>query len=636
MVGLQSDYGITIKHDGSDISHHVASYNWTKKVCTGIGQLTVEIDNSIASSIGISDVITIYENSELAFTGYIQRIVNDYGNGSALIECQDKSKFLVDYFIAQSYLVDYVSYTRTWIELFLTAAQVSYTFLTDEIGTVLSNNTSLGMMSAYDQIMNLLQQSGWYIEFNASGTALVGKLTSQISSGVSINKSRIISIELLRDDKMLRNRGVVWGNANPLNGVQVFADVYRPTAWDIDSYDKRTFVIANSNIPNAYSAQVLANIGLDEFAKITEEKHITVESLLDVSFATRVYVTSDVFNGSGIVTTYGTSMSESGLITNIILDERCPRLFGSFYDFGDYVYVGTDGAGVKRKQLEGSTWFDFSSGISDLHISDLYKKKDLLTCVTVSGEAYRAYGGSASWTQLSIPPLESDLGVISSGLFPRACILDKTSNNIRLLVDNREGGNDLYDYDIHTDYIFAATSGAGSRAWVLDYTANGAFLNSYQISTSGEYVYAGADIENDGMNDFVSVVTAFLDIGESAAYDFGYNIATPYQEGDYCITLFSDTEEYSDKNGTHTTTTANAVIFTNSISTYSASALEVVNYARVDGATGETVLYIYKKTGTSSFSTRHYHTGHINMTILGSIALDNDTTRFIGYFIGTF
>lgn len=518
-MNLVDRYGIQVKHGGSDITNHVISYTWNKKVCSSIGVATIVIENSIINSIGISDEFTIYEDDSLVFTCFVTKTTDNY-QGTSTIELQDRSKYLVDYFIAETYLIDYASYSRTWIEQFLTDAQVSYSFLVSDNGTLLSNNTSLGLASAYDQIMNLLQMNGWYMEFTPSGVAVIGKLTSTISSETSINEERILQIEVIRDDRLLRNRGVVWGNADPNSGIQVYADIYRPTPWDIDSNDKRAFVVTNSNVPNSYVAGQIANMGLDAFAKITEEKHIVVESLLSVSFATRVIVQSRAFNGAGIVTTYGTSCDSSGLKTIIILDERCPRLFGSFYDFGDFVYVGTDGSGVWRKQLESGIWYNFSNQINDLHISDLHKSKDLMVCVTVSGESYRTYGGYADWipipiTGLSVHEYDTtvsgtiDSNIITSGIMVRACTIDKTTNDIRLLVDNMEGGNDLYDYTMQAGEIAAATSGIGSRAWVLDYTANGLLKGQYPVTTNGsDFIYAGADIDNSGANDYISVAVS--------------------------------------------------------------------------------------------------------------------------------
>ena len=60
-MGLVDTYGIQVKHGSEDITNHVISYNWSKKVCTGIGLLTVIVEHSIIDSIGISDDIKIYE-----------------------------------------------------------------------------------------------------------------------------------------------------------------------------------------------------------------------------------------------------------------------------------------------------------------------------------------------------------------------------------------------------------------------------------------------------------------------------------------------------------------------------------------------------------------------------------------------
>ena len=638
-MSLADRYGISLYRGGTNITNHTISYTWSKKVCTGIGTMTLIIENSIIDTINISDSIEIFENSALVFTGYVSKTTDNY-QGTSTIECQDKSKNLVDYFITETYLIDYASFSRTWIEKFLTDAQVSYQFLTEENGSLLSNNTSLGLTSAYDQIMSLLQQNGWYIEFTPGGGALIGKLTSSVSNGVSINKSRILQIEVIKDDKMLRNRGVVWGNANPNTGLQVYADVYRPTPWDIDSNDKRAFVVANSNIPNSYTANQIANAGLDTFAKITEEKHIVVESLLGVGFSTRIYVDSDVFNGSGIVTTYGTSCDSNGLKTNIILDERCPRLFGSFYDFGDFVYVGTDGSGVWRKQLESGIWYNFSGEINDLHISDLYKNKDLISCVTASGEAYRTYGGYSSWIPIEIPPLtinENDieasgmlaLNLVSSGLMTRACIMDKTSNDIRLLVDNREGANYPVGSGINISSMLAATSGVGSRAWVLDYSSNGVLIEQYPIHISGDYdsfIFAGGDIENDGSNDFVSVLMAEKAFHRTPQGRFDLGYASGHPGGVTTVkSSISDTFEYPTQYANEYFTSYQGYTFLNySLSVFATENEYQVNYSWLGNS--KTNCTINKLINSNTWNGRsHAFSG--TYAVIGSFT-NGDVTRF--------
>jgi len=557
---IDEQYGISVYSGATNITEELISYEWNKEVCTGIGLLTITALKSVLDHITIGGVVTLYENSALKMTTRVVKITED-DRGVSTIECQDKSKNLIDYFITESYTIEGLEYTRPWIEQFLTEAQVGYSFTTSSQGPALSNNTTMGMMAAYEQIMNLLQQSGWYIEFSPSGTAIIGKLTSDITSSVSIDKERIIEISVEKNDGMLRNRGVIWGNSG------VYADIYRPTPWDRDSGDKRAFVIANGNIPNNVEATNLAKQGLDEFARITLEKTIQVEGLLTVNFATNVSVNSDIFTGSGRVTTYGTSMSANGLITNIVLDQRCPRLFGFYWpmdNYGDgFVYVGTDGGGVRRKGLGSSTWSNFSNGLSDLHISDLSKSKDILACVTVSGEGYMAYGGGSSWTPLTFSPLnlhEGDVvasGILESlavtnGIMARACTIDKTSNNIRLLVDTIDGANRPGPNGLNKESIGVATSGAGARTWVLDYYSNG-FLNEYYpVYTIEEdegtiYTYAAGDIDNDGANDYITVVTSGL-----YTYDwlineeFGLDTGGKYPDNITSKTHFSNEHDYGD------------------------------------------------------------------------------------------
>ena len=371
---IENDYGITVKHDEVNINSHVISYTRQKSICTGVGTLTLVVDKSYGESVEIGDEITLYENSTLVMTLTVTSINKIYMQVTVVL-CQDRSKRLMDYFIIDSYQLEFneASYTGAWIAQFMDEAQVSYNFM-DGIGNgnLLSNNSVLGLIPAYDQILNLLQQSGWYMEFDGNGVAQIGTFGEDEYSEVSVDSSRIISLELIRNDKMYRNRGVVWGNTDPNTGSPIFVDISVSTPWDIDSNDKRTFVITNSNISTIADATAIAQIGLDSFSINTVEKRLTIESLLDVSFSTRVSIDTNIYTGSGMVTTFGTSLSSSGLTTEIILEERCPRLFGFYHYYKyDYYYYPRDDEMkiVEIVLLNNESSVVTASGVGDLYLT---------------------------------------------------------------------------------------------------------------------------------------------------------------------------------------------------------------------------------------------------------------------------
>jgi len=103
-------------------------------------------------------------------------------------------------------------------------------------------------------------------------------------------------------------------------------------------------------------------------------------------------VNSKYFMGRGIITTLTTTFSNNGLTTTVVLDERCPRLFGFWggddYEY-DYVYAGVVSGGVWRKPIEADGWESFSTGLpAGCYVSDLYASDNKFACTLSGGGAY--------------------------------------------------------------------------------------------------------------------------------------------------------------------------------------------------------------------------------------------------------
>lgn len=467
-----------------EYSDYVISYTREAKICTGIGNLTIDFIPELPIEIIPWDNITIEENGHTRVGSYyVASVAKRQPTGEIQIVAQDASKKLTDYFIAEQYYIDFASTSLYWMEFFLQQAGVTYEISSSD-SALLSNNTQLGMTSTYDQIITLLQMNGWYMYFDAHDICHIGPLRSDHSSqDGEINTNEILSINILSHDKMLRNRILVAGAANLSSSGYITAEIIRHTPWNYDARDIRTAVIYNSNIATPEDAFDIATRAIDEFAQITVEKHITVIGSMGLYIGNIVRVRNDYFFGKGLVTTYGTSMSKDGLVTNLVLDERCPRLFAFFQPI-DNVYVATYGDGVYVKKLTlDPNWYDVSYGIADLRVTDLHINKGVYSAVTAAGEAYYADNdpiisppagsgfmgtvlSSILWHQLSldnIHPLFSgypDVNYTYSGLKARATILNRETNIIKYAADTRPVEN-MGDYLMSTAYSGLVTSFSG-------------------------------------------------------------------------------------------------------------------------------------------------------------------------------
>ena len=542
---------VQVKHNSVDITNYVIAYDREHKICTGVGQLTLEVAQTIGRTFNPWDTIDIYENGSFQVKYYVSSVSHDIPKATYTIDCQDNSKRLVDYFIPDSYVIDYPTYTKYWIEKFLTEAGISYTFLTASYGSLLSNYTQLGLNSAYEQIKVLLQQSGWFMFFDGNGIAKIGTLDTDLSNiDETLNRGDILEITTKSHDKMLRNRALVLGAYDPLYDGRAMADLTVHTPWNYDHNDIRTVVISNSNIPNSSTAFGMATQIIKEFGRITVEKHITATGARSLDLGDYVHVNTTVYRGNGLVTTFGTSLSSAGLVTNLILDERCPRLFG-YFDFGDSVYVATYGDGVWRKHIKFDTEFsDFSTGLeSDMAITDLHINNGLFSCVAASGNMSYTIN-DLPWKSIVVESLESSMEsnlddaassrvyipILFSGISARATIIDRVNNRLLYGADTSLEPN-LGDYWLsYSGYSFTQSgivnaeniTYSGYRGWIIEYTMAGGFStpsDSYPIHVSGNYDIRVVDIENDGVYDYVSVA----EYGESDNIpytSYGYNLGS--------------------------------------------------------------------------------------------------------------
>lgn len=536
---------VVVTLNDGDITNYVVNISTNQQVCTGIGTMELALSGNFPLELLTWDIIKLYEDGDLIGTYNISQISYDSPEYLINIQAQDDSKKLQDYFIADDYTVDDASTNQYWIEKFLEEATVSYYIPEDLTPVMVSNNTYMGKCTAYEQMVQLLQMSGWYMYFSNSNVCIIGKITTDFEPTAFFDDTDIISIKTTRSDKILRNRAVVWGSADKNNQNWVFADVTRSTPWDYGN-DSRAAVLSNSSISSTAAAYSMAYRMLDEWAQLLFTKELVVHGPRQAVLGDIVYVESMLYEGIGVVTSIGTTVGAGGHTTTMILDEKCPRLFGIFA-FGSRVYAGTWGDGVKRKPIKySSAWQNYKVSLTDLFVKDLSCNSGVLSCVTENGSAFISKEYDGYWKPVTLSGVTIS-GVTTSGaLKARACTQDKRTNNIRLLTDTSSEPNFFDDY--------ARTTFSGGDAYVLDITPKNILVGVYPIvlsqlknAPSGVLTASGVtgiDIDNDMFNDYVSVmvtgIQATIEGNETDGYDFGYRNTSQWVYEDTMITLYSE------------------------------------------------------------------------------------------------
>ncbi len=475
---------LQVLYEGIDVTNKVISYKYEQQICTGIGNINITFDNTF--TIGRPwDTIILYENSIKQATYNVIGSVENH-DGNINVSAQDNSKKLTDYFIVDSYETgETLYYAKTWIVKFLNEVDLSYHFTVSGSGSPLSNNTSLGLMSAYDQIQQLLQQSGWYMYFDADGRVIIGKRGISHSKQ-TFDETNILNIQTSKNDSKLRNRAVVWGNSNVLTDSQVFADISTKTPWNYDNTDKRAIVYANSNIYSTADANRIAHKLLNEFSKIDYVKYVDVAGAYNLVVGNVVHIDSDYFSGNGVVTSIEVSMSSKGHITKLTLDERCPRLFAFYspeqtypeYD-DNHVYVGTYGSGIWRKTILGSDWEDVSTGLANLYITDLFINNGNYVCVAGDDYAYiKTY--MTNWTKFSPSGFIADTTTyLLTDVKAIACTINSITNDMYILYKHKS---------LSYSWVVKAVSSTIYTVTLLETTTSNNYIG-YDIDTNDKDLF---------------------------------------------------------------------------------------------------------------------------------------------------
>lgn len=515
---------ITIYHNGNDITNKVLSYSWSKEVCSSKGLLDIQLYMDHGLTLDHYDEIVIYEGSTKKGTFTITSFGKDAPGGKAHIYALDDSRKLDEYFISENFLVDYPSTNLYWIERFFAEAQITYVIDSNAETSLLNNDTSLGMDNLGSAIIPLLQLSGLYLYFDADNVAHIGKLDLDTSSvDLSVDDSVIKNIVTTGHDKMFRNRAVVWGKSDPLTNTWVYVDLNTSGSHENEygPNDVRAVVVSNSHIRTLADARTMGIKLLRELEKADFEVTLELIGSFDLHLGDRVEVNSDWLSFTGTVTTIGSSVSEEGLTTLVILNKRCPRIFGHF-DFGGEVFVGTKGAGIWRKHLKyNHTWYDFSSGLGNLNIFDLAIAHGNFATIAHDGLGYVRSYSSAGWTPISYGNFTNVSGEIptystvslasgvpsgmidSNGVYAAGCAVSRYDGQIYFtfnsFIPDYENGYTFYSSGWDSP---SGMSDFESRSFILEATANGNVKNAYQVITTYDnkevYNLTNINLQADG------------------------------------------------------------------------------------------------------------------------------------------
>lgn len=501
---------VNVTCNAVSLDTYLISYTREDNICNSTSILTLTLSINCPITFDFYDELIITEGGVKKGTYALLANSKNIPQGTITINASNTQKNLENHFIEEKYdMMDTPTLkTRYWIEKFMTEAGVDYTITATGDGEFIPSDMVLGGVMALDAVKQLLQYSGWYMRYDENGTAIVGTLDYDSTSyQVVVDDNDIIDFKIEENDAMLRNRVVVWGMGSSLleNNGWTFVDLSTTTPWNYDDNDKRTILLSNSLISDMTLANTIAKKTLDEFTKPNIVKTIKVKGFVDVMVGDRVYVNSKYYSKICTATTVYVGLEQNGTTTTLTLDERCPRLIG-YFNYGGYVYVGTDGDGVWRKPLKYSdTWEDYSTGLGDLYIKDLSIAGGVMACVTTSGYLYVRYPTDTQWNRVSSFSLHDDIDNVTYATINGtivACSVDRNTGVVYAGIRCSVSGTSEY------------------RSWVGK-VASPTNITTNMITVSGNSDYYINDLDS---NNYAVYVNAFR------AINSGYTIPSGVTE----------------------------------------------------------------------------------------------------------
>jgi hypothetical protein len=434
--------------------------------------------------------IVLYEGGIKKGTYVVTDFTYNVPGGTLTFGCQDYSKRLQDYFIPDTTIITEPTYGRAILEKYLTEAGVEYNFTSSDNGSLVNNNQTYGLTDTLSVCIQILQMNGWYMYFDPENIAQIGRFEfDSDSADYTVDAATMLSFSTTNNDAMFRNRVVVWGMGDPTTDQWVFAEIDQHGQYsnEYDGNDERSIVIVNQNIPDNDAAMLLANQAIKEFDKSSFEVTFNVAGPVDLVLGDHVYVDSKYLRHIGPVTSIGSELGPSGHTTHAVLSERCPRLF-SYYDYGGYVYVGTESEGIWRKHLKyDHTWRDFSEGLTCSGVTDLYVTNGKFACTTNDGRLWERNVTSSGWSLVTASGYtQYGHGITDDNLDFVAVSINDVDSTIYAIANLRQ-----------------AIIG-GENCYLLTKKGNESTLE--QVSYLGDYIVTGVDVDNDHDRPVVSVI----------------------------------------------------------------------------------------------------------------------------------
>lgn len=339
------NHAVTI--GGIDCASRVVSIHREQSLCSSVHTATVNLDPTWGQAFSPYDEVVIHEDGTKVFTGYAIPVEKQRLPILGMVEAQDPSKRVQDTWLETEFSSAGSTPTQVLSALF-DMAGVSYS-LNDTLDEILPDQ-DWQYVSVWDIIEEVLTMAGWQIYADPDGVLQVGELrmsgTPDHTFQAGVN---LIDATRQQNDTFYRNAVGVYGS-----GISVKLEQVAPILGGME----RAGAFANPHIRTEALANDIAQRALQEFNRLLDVK--TCEILGDptvvIGNTARVIESFTNLHHDCMVTTVRSTMDQNGYLMDVVLDERCPVIWG--HDSRPRIlYSAPNGHGVYRSDDYGELWY---------------------------------------------------------------------------------------------------------------------------------------------------------------------------------------------------------------------------------------------------------------------------------------
>ena len=407
---------VRVTIDGTDRTAYVVSYARHSTLCTFSDTFTLELSFEIPATPDPYDSIVINElydgENEKVIGGYIIDVVQNFDNGNYIINGQDKTLLLDDYFIHTQTIAnnETVAY---WMNYYAGLVGLSVQYDSSVTQFIVEEGTPMGMITASDGMGLLERLAAVYIKYDATIDKLRVFRINTSEPVIQITNNETTKFDRERSTDKTRNIVKVYGaqRYNIFSGTTTRVTAKAVTNLDELVVDK-TAVIANPHVRRVSTAQLIATRVLQIIDDIDDVLNIETAGFypqVDVGdyMGLDIGTASFDYSADREITSIQTTVDTNGVVTIFTVGEKCPRV--SIMPPTTAVYATARNGGVLVSWNAGEGFEPFNKGIVS-QVSELGSGIDGTSIAAnqfgqlmaiVDNTLYKRTGKYGSWTDIS-------------------------------------------------------------------------------------------------------------------------------------------------------------------------------------------------------------------------------------------